>query len=133
MMLENVKAMVGGKFVGMFNLWQSELEKLGYMNFAQVLNAKDFNVPQNRERIFLISIRIDEEEELPRFHFPKPIPLELCLADILEEEVEEKYFLSDEMLARFCEKSLEEDGLEKPAIKDLADGEINFEDFFMPQ
>lgn len=133
MMLENVKAMVGGKFVGMFNLWQSELEKLGYMNFAQVLNAKDFNVPQNRERIFLISIRIDEEEELPRFHFPKPIPLELCLADILEEEVEERYFLSDEMLARFCEKSLEEDGLEKPAIKELADGEINFEDFFMPQ
>ena len=57
--LENVKAMVSGKFVGMFNLWQRELERLGYVNFAQVLNAKDFGVPQNRERIFLVSIRMD--------------------------------------------------------------------------
>lgn len=133
MMLENVKAMVSGKYVGLFNLWQSELEKLGYINFAQVLNAKDFNVPQNRERIFLISIRIDEDDQLPRFYFPKPVPLELCLADVLEEDVEEKYFLSDEMLARFCEKSLEEDGIDKPIQNELADGEINFEDFFMPQ
>lgn len=59
--LENVKAMVSGKFVGMFNLWQHELERLGYYNFAQVLNAKDYGVPQNRERIFLVSIRDDSK------------------------------------------------------------------------
>lgn len=62
--LENVKAMVSNKFVGMFNLWQSELERLGYVNFAKVLNAKDYGVPQNRERIFLISIRADELDAL---------------------------------------------------------------------
>lgn len=131
MMLENVKAMVSSKYVGLFNLWQSELAKLGYANFAQVLNAKQFNVPQNRERIFLVSIRIDSIEAIPRFHFPKPQPLQLCLADVLEEEVDEKYFLSDEMLARFCEKSLEEESEAQP--EQQKDGEIDFEDFFVSQ
>ena len=71
--LENVKAMVTEKFVGMFNLWQLELERLGYRNFAEVLNAKDYGVPQNRERIFLVSIR--DDGDLPRFFFPQPFPL----------------------------------------------------------
>lgn len=93
--LENVKAMISGKFVDMFNLWQRELEKLGYANFAQVLNAKDYGVPQNRERIFLVSIRIDDGE-MPNYHFPEPIPLNIRLKDILEENVDEKYYLSDE-------------------------------------
>lgn len=98
--LENVKAMVSGKFVGVFNLWQRELERLGYANFAQVLNAKDYGVPQNRERIFLVSIRIDGLLE-PRFHFPKPFELEKRLKDVLEENVDEKYYLSDKMLEYF--------------------------------
>ena len=102
--LENVKAMVTEKFVGMFNLWQLELERLGYRNFAQVLNAKDYGVPQNRERIFLVSIRMDGLEGLAggvRYYFPKPFPLERRLKDVLEENVDEKYYLSDEMLERF--------------------------------
>ena len=102
--LENVKAMVSGKFVGMFNLWQRELERLGYANFAQVLNAKDYGVPQNRERIFLVSIRIDELDGLAgnvRFNFPKPFPLERRLKDVLEEKVDEKYYLPDKMLEYF--------------------------------
>ena len=97
--LENVKAMVTEKFVGMFNLWQLELERLGYRNFAEVLNAKDYGVPQNRERIFLVSIR--DDGDLPRFFFPQPFPLERRLKDVLEENVDEKYYLSDEMLERF--------------------------------
>lgn len=97
--LENVKAMVSGKFVGLFNLWQLELERLGYRNFAEVLNAKDYGVPQNRERIFLVSIR--DDGELPRFFFPKPFPLERRLKDVLEENVDEKYYLSDKMLDYF--------------------------------
>lgn len=132
LMLENVKAMVSGKFVGMFNLWQRELERLGYCNFAQVLNSKDYGVPQNRERIFLVSIRIDGNEE-PKFFFPKPIPLELCLADVLDRNVEEKYFLSDDMLARFCEKSLEEEsvpGIPFDALKN-SDNEDDFDNFFV--
>ncbi len=135
MMLENVKVMVSSKYVGLFNVWQRELEKLGYANFGQVLNAKDFGVPQNRERIFLISIRIDDINEIPRFHFPKPQPLQLCLADVLEEEVDEKYFLSDEMLARFCEKSMEEETMPNIDIDAFPneDAEIDFEDFFVAQ
>ena len=97
--LENVKAMVTQKFVGMFNLWQLELERLGYANFAQVLNAKDYGVPQNRERIFLVSIRIDDDS--PRFHFPKPFPLDRRLKDVLEENVDERYYLSDTIIKGF--------------------------------
>lgn len=102
--LENVKAMVSGKFVGMFNLWQRELERLGYVNFARVLNSKDYGVPQNRERIFLVSIRVEELEGIAgniRYHFPKPFELKLRLKDVLEENVDERYYLSDEMLERF--------------------------------
>lgn len=99
--LENVKAMVSRKFVGMFNLWQLELERLGYRNFAQVLNAKDYGVPQNRERIFLVSIRVDDENNMPKYYFPNPFKLERRLKDVLEENVDERYYLSDEMLERF--------------------------------
>lgn len=107
LILENVRAMISGKFVGMFNLWQRELENLGYANFAQVLNAKDFGVPQNRERIFLVSIRIDDNDPMPRYDFPKPIPLDKHLIDVLEDEVDEKYFISDKMLSYFRRTSTE--------------------------
>lgn len=98
--LENVKAMVSGKFIGLFNLWQRELERLGYANFAEVLNAKDYGVPQNRERIFLVSILRTEATPEPHYHFPNQISLKRKLKDVLEEKVEEKYYLSDVALAR---------------------------------
>lgn len=107
LVLENVKAMVSKKFLPMFNLWKEELEKLGYVNFGKVLNAKDYGVPQNRERIFLVSIRRDSigdgiaECAEPEFYFPKSFPLERRLKDVLEEEVDEKYYLSDKMLEYF--------------------------------
>ena len=120
--LENVKAMVSSKFIGMFNLWQGELERLGYKNFAQVLNSKDYGVPQNRERIFLWSVRVDEDDPNPMYYFPKPFALETCLADVLEEDVNERYFLSDEMLCRFCEMSVDEDvNAPYEALRQLAD------------
>jgi len=103
--LENVKAMVSGKFVGMFNLWQLELERLGYRNFAQVLNAKDYGVPQNRERIFLVSIRVDDDNNMPKYYFPKPFPLERKLKDVLEDNVDEKYYLSDRMIETFYHRN----------------------------
>ena len=94
--LENVKAMVSGKFVGMYNLWQAELEKFGYTNFCQILNAKDYGIPQNRERIFLVSILGEQW-----YHFPYPQELKLRLKDMLEEEVDEKYYLDDSKVAEF--------------------------------
>lgn len=98
--LENVKAMVIEKFIDMFNLWQNEVARLGYDNYPEILNAKDYGVPQNRERIFLVSIRHDEQD-FAAFHFPKPFPLERKLKDVLEENVDEKYYLSDKTLEYF--------------------------------
>jgi DNA (cytosine-5)-methyltransferase 1 len=73
-----------------------------------VLNAKDYGVPQNRDRIFLVSI-LDEH---PKFYFPKPFPLSLKLKDVLETEVEEKYYLSDTIVKGFeaHRKRMEERG-----------------------
>lgn len=93
LLLENVAALVSQKFLPLFNKWQSELASYGYSNFAQVLNAKDFGVPQNRERVFLVSILGGNS-----YHFPKPFKLEKRLKDVLEENVDEKYYLSDKMI-----------------------------------
>ena len=87
-------ALVSEKFLPLFNKWQAELESYGYSNFAQVLNAKDYGVPQNRERIFLVSILDDDA----RYHFPEPFKLEKRLKDVLEVNVDEKYYLSDKMI-----------------------------------
>lgn len=68
-----------------------------------MLNAKDYGVPQNRERVFLISIRRDLFDPSPVYHFPEPFPLELRLKDILEPKVDERYYLSDKTVASFAE------------------------------
>lgn len=94
LLMENVAALVSQKFIRLFNRWQFTLEGYGYSNFAEVLNAKQFGVPQNRERIFMVSIR----EEAARYEFPKPFPLTIRLKDVLEKEVEERYYLSQNII-----------------------------------
>lgn len=94
LLMENVAALVQAKFIKLFNKWQLELESYGYKNFAKVLNAKNYNVPQNRERIFMVSI-LDENA---KFEFPQPMPLNRKLKDVLEKDVDEKYYLSEERL-----------------------------------
>jgi DNA (cytosine-5)-methyltransferase 1 len=89
----------------LFNKWIKSLEDYGYYNTWQVLNAKDYGVPQNRERVFLVSIRRDLLDPSPTYYFPKPFKLEKRLKDVLEEKVDEKYYLSDkliETLSRDC-------------------------------
>lgn len=98
LLLENVAALVSQKFIKLFNKWQMELESYGYSNYAQVLNAKDYGVPQNRERVFLVSKR-----ERESYNFPLPFPLDKRLKDVLEEEVDEKYYLSDATVKSFAE------------------------------
>lgn len=93
LLFENVKALVGKKFVKTFNAWQLTLSRMGYANFTQVLNAKHFGVPQNRERVFMVSILSDGA----RYHFPKPDRNVPKIASILEEDVDEKYYLSPKM------------------------------------
>lgn len=95
---ENVKALTSKKFTEEFKTVLESLEQAGYNNYWQVLNAKDYGIPQNRERVFIISIRKDIDKG---FTFPQPVPLELRLKDLLEDNVEEKYYLSDKMLSYF--------------------------------
>lgn len=97
LMLENVKALVSKKFLPLFHKWLETLEGYGYTNYYAVLNAKDFGVPQNREIIFCISIHGDHDI----YHLPTPIPLEIRLKDILEEEVDDKYVLSEKAIQGF--------------------------------
>lgn len=89
--MENVEALVQTKFIGFFNKWRKELESYGYINFAKVVNAADCGVPQNRKRVFMLSIRNDGDKI--DYHFPRKTKLEKHLVDVLEENVDEKYFL----------------------------------------
>ena len=91
---ENVKALVSKKFTEEFKTVLESLEEVGYNNYYAVLNAKDYGIPQNRERVFIISIRKDIDKG---FTFPNPIPLELRLKDLLEDEVDEIFYLSEKM------------------------------------
>ena len=100
---ENVKNLTGKKFVTQFETVLKSLEEAGYNNYWKVLNAKDYGIPQNRERVFIVSIRKDVDNEL--FEFPKPYSLEKRLKDFLEPHVDEKYNLSDKMYTYFTENS----------------------------
>ena len=90
---ENVKALTSAKFKTEFATVLSSLEDAGYNNYWRVLNAKDYGIPQNRERVFIVSIRKDADEG--DFQFPDKEPLMLRLRDMLEpaESVDEKYYL----------------------------------------
>ena len=102
LLMENVKALACGKFVKYLNKWQAFLHTEGYENFTQILNAKDYGVPQNRERVFMVSILRTEQEPNPSYYFPKPFKLETRIKDVLEKEADESFFLSDSALEYFC-------------------------------
>jgi len=103
MMLENVKALLSDKFVDLFKKWCEELESYGYANFHQILNSKDFGVPQSRERVFVISILKTEDEPDPYYEFPRPIPLKKTVEDLLEDNVPEKYYMKQEVTDRYIQ------------------------------
>lgn len=95
---ENVKNLLSKKHRHNFDAYQKAMEELGYNNHYQVLNARDYGIPQNRERVFTVSIRKDLEDN---FVFPEKQEFILKLKDILEDEVDEKYYLSDKALSCF--------------------------------
>lgn len=100
LLLENVKNLVGKQFKSQFEDWLFYLDELGYDSYWQVLNAKNYGVPQNRERVFAISIRKNLNQT---FEFPKAEELTIRLKDVLEDEVEEKFYISNEKVLRFLE------------------------------
>lgn len=123
LLMENVKNLVSKKFKPDFDKWGDKLESLGYTNYWKVLNAKDYGIPQNRERVFMISILGDH---VP-YEFPIGYDNGLRLKDMLEDEVEEKYYISQEK----CEKLIKQ--LKHIEIKDTAKpnliggiGEVNY-------
>lgn len=93
LLMENVKGLVSEKFRPYFFAWLKELESYGYTSCYRVLNAKDYGVPQNRERIFVISIRRDGEENI-HYNFPKAEKLTLRIADILQDSEDKTLYIS---------------------------------------
>lgn len=102
---ENVKNILSKKHRHNFDNYWQEMEELGYKNYYQVLNAKDYGIPQNRERVFCVSIRGDHSP----FKFPPKQELKLKLKDLLEDEVDEKYYLSNEQVDRIKSSSYTQD------------------------
>lgn len=98
LLLENVKNLVGKKFKPQFDAWINWLDLIGYNTYYQVSNGKHYGIPQNRERIFAISIRKDVDTK--GFTFPEAIPLATRLKDILEKSVDEKYYLPDDRIEK---------------------------------
>lgn len=91
---ENVKGLTSPKFKNEFNVVLQSLEDAGYNNHWKILDAKDYDLAQHRERVLIISIRKDIDTGI--FRFPEPVKLRKCLYDYLEKEVDEKYYISDE-------------------------------------
>lgn len=89
LLMENVPQVLNSDF----GAWLSFLEELGYHNYYEVLNAKDYGIPQNRDRCFMVSLLGDYY-----YDFPQPIPLELRLKDMLESNVDEKHYLSEKAI-----------------------------------
>lgn len=106
LLMENVKALVQKKFKPYFEEWIRQLSEMGYTTYWQVLNATGYGMPQNRERVIAVSILNDSEG----FEFPKPIPLELKLKDLLEPQVDRKYYIKADAIrsrleSNFCHRN----------------------------
>lgn len=97
---ENVAALVSEKFMPDFQKWLDKLSSLGYVSRWSRLNAKDYGVPQNRDRVFCLSMRKDVAFD---YQFPDPIPLKRKLEDVLQEEVDTRFFLKDEAVSKFLQ------------------------------
>lgn len=92
LIMENVKNLVSKKFMPKFEEWIDWLSEHGYNTYWQVMNAADYGIPQKRKRVIAVSIRKDIDQG---FEFPKPIELTTVMRDFLDEEVDEKFYLSE--------------------------------------
>ena len=109
---ENVKNITGKKFKETFDMFINELHEYGYNTYWKVLNAKDYGIPQNRERVYLIIIQ--KEYDNGQFKFPEPFDNGMRLIDILEDEVDEKFYVNTPNAKALIEQLLIDGKIEKP-------------------
>lgn len=117
LLMENVPQVMQKKNLANFEKWQQFLESKGYRNYAQLLNAKDYGVAQNRNRAFMVSVLGDFN-----YIFPDPIPLDKCMADYLEDRVEEKYFVNTEKAESLIVDLVESGKLDKQVSNTIRGG-----------
>ena len=121
LLLENVKNLVSKRFKPDFDKWLDFLSSIGYTNYWKVLNAKDYGIPQNRERVFCVSIL-----NFGSYEFPEKKELKLKLRDLLENEVDEKYYLSQKVIACFMKEDTKGFNRKERFMENIehSDGEI---------
>lgn len=123
MLLENVKGLTTKRFKDTFNKILSELNKIGYNVYWEVLNSKEQGIPQNRERVWFVCFRKDidnYDKFMNPFKFPKKQELTLFLKDILEKEVDEKYYLSEEQTQKLIYRTqIKTDEISEPSAFDV--------------
>ena len=107
LLMENVPEVVGAANIKSFKKWEQKLRELGYSNFVEILNGKDYGIPQNRRRCFMVSILGDYS-----YDFPCKVKLKYRLKDMLEKQVDEKYYLDDETINRISQWKSQEKPLE---------------------
>lgn len=107
LLMENVPHVINNDF----NEWQSFLDSIGYSNYTEILNAKDYGIPQNRNRCFMVSIFGDYN-----YLFPPKQKLELRLKDFIEDEVDEKYYLSEKMIYKLIKQKNEMGGKDQQYV-----------------
>lgn len=106
-LMENVAALVSEKFRPYYLEWERLMCRYGYTNYSRILDASSYGIPQHRERIFMVSILDDAHP----FYWPEPIPLKKRLKDVLEQNVDEKYYLSEQTIKGFkdhCDRKAKE-------------------------
>jgi DNA (cytosine-5)-methyltransferase 1 len=129
-MYENVKNIVGKQFKDTFKMFTDELDEYGYNVYWKVLNAKDYGIPQNRERVYLIFIK--KELDNGKFTYPEPFDNGTRLRDILEENVDEKFYISEDKVQRFLTNLNNEDALLYDACQVKREGKSREYNDFCP-
>lgn len=123
---ENVKALTSKKFEKEFKTVLDSLNDAGYNNYWAVLNAKDYGIPQNRERVFIVSIRKDIDKGW--FKFPEKMPLNIRVKDILENNVDEKYYINTEKARQLIKKLLDKNRITGVEVCDATVNATNVRD-----
>lgn len=127
LLFENVKNLVSKRFIDDFNGLLDVLDELGFNSYWQVMNAKECGIPQSRERVFVICIRKDIDNN--KFEFPHPFDNGIRLKDVLEDKVDEKYYINNEKSQELIDRLISEGTIQAPEETVRAE-ELDDEDLF---